>query len=371
MKNHHSFLSALQVTVLAAGISFVLLRSANQVGAQEFKDLQPPGPPLVLKARGSFFVGGNTVEQTSAELGSFGPADQITINQMYVEFMVPDGAGKVPVVMVHGATLSGKTYDTTPDGRVGWFEHFVRQGHPTYVVDQVGRARSGFNQAIFNNVRAGLAPPNVQPNMLRLGDRFGAWTNFRFGPNPGVPYPDAQFPDEAADELSKQGVPDVNAGLPSPNPTWQALADVAGQLEGAVLLSHSQSGTFPLEAALIESKAIRGMVLVEPGTCNATIYSDQQIATLAKVPTLIIFGDHLPATTGLPAPNWQERFNNCQSYVNRINAANGNAQMLYPPDKGIRGNSHMIMQDKNNLQIAGLILEWIDRSAASAPIPKR
>jgi hypothetical protein len=27
---------------------------------------------------------------------------------------------------------------------------------------------------------------------------------------------------------------------------------------------------------------------------------------------------------------------------------------------GIRGNSHMIMQDKNNLQIAGLILQWID-----------
>ena len=34
--------------------------------------------------------------------------------------------------------------------------------------------------------------------------------------------------------------------------------------------------------------------------------------------------------------------------------------MLNPPDRGIRGNSHMIMQDKNNLQIADLILQWID-----------
>src|SRR5687767_7885449 len=113
---------------------------------------------------------------------------------MYVEFMVPDGAEKVPVVMVHGATLSGKTYDTTPDGRMGWFEYFVRQGHPTYVVDQVGRARSGFNQAVLNNVRSGLTAPDAQPNILRLGDRFGAWTNFRFGPEPGVPFPDTQFP---------------------------------------------------------------------------------------------------------------------------------------------------------------------------------
>jgi len=34
--------------------------------------------------------------------------------------------------------------------------------------------------------------------------------------------------------------------------------------------------------------------------------------------------------------------------------------MLNPPDRGIRGNSHMIMQDKNSLQIADLILQWID-----------
>jgi pimeloyl-ACP methyl ester carboxylesterase len=197
---------------------------------------------------------------------------------------------------------------------------------------------------------------------LRLGDRFGAWTNFRFGPEPGVPFPDTQFPVEAADELSRQGIPDLNAGLPSPNPTWKALSDLILQLEGAVLLSHSQSGTFPLEAALIDSEGIRGMVLVEPGTCNATVYSDEQIATLAKVPTLIIFGDRLPAPTGLPAPNWQERFNDCQSYLNRISAADGNAQTLFPPDQGIRGNTHMIMQDRNNLEIAEMILRWLDES---------
>jgi hypothetical protein len=34
--------------------------------------------------------------------------------------------------------------------------------------------------------------------------------------------------------------------------------------------------------------------------------------------------------------------------------------MLAPADRGIRGNSHMIMQDKNNLQIADLILKWMD-----------
>ena len=50
----------------------------------------------------------------------------------------------------------------------------------------------------------------------------------------------------------------------------------------------------------------------------------------------------------------------CQALIDRIKTAGGQAEMLSPPDRGIRGNSHMIMQDKNNLQIADLILQWID-----------
>ena len=35
-------------------------------------------------------------------------------------------------------------------------------------------------------------------------------------------------------------------------------------------------------------------------------------------------------------------------------------EMLDPSSRGIRGNSHMIMQDNNNLQIADFILRSID-----------
>ena len=44
--------------------------------------------------------------------------------------------------------------------------------------------------------------------------------------------------------------------------------------------------------------------------------------------------------------------------------------MLTPPDRGIRGNSHMIMQDKNNLQIADLILQWIDARVSNPRVSK-
>lgn len=345
-------------------VGFVLasiLGIGSDVMAQALKDVQTPDTPLVLKAQGSFFVGGDKVEQTQAELGNLGPGGHIAVNQMYVRYMVPQGGdGNLPVVMVHGATLTGKSWETTPDGRMGWDEYFVRKGHPVYVPDQVGRGRSGFNQAVFNNVRAGSAPPANQPAWLRFSDE-GVWANFRFGLKPGAPFPDTQFPLTALDELAKQGVPDVNfGGLPTPNPTLKALSDLAGQLNGAVLMGHSQSGSFPLEAALIDPAATRGLVLVEPGRCPAS-YTPEQIAALAKVPILVVFGDHRDTPTGLPTlPTWQARFEACQALISRVTSAGGQAQMLNPPERGVRGNSHMIMQDKNHLQIADLILQWID-----------
>jgi hypothetical protein len=280
--------------------------------------------------------------------------------------MVPQGGdGNVPVVMVHGATLTGKSWETTPDGRMGWDEYFVRKGHPVYVPDQVGRGRSGFNQAVFNNVRAGSAPASSLPRWLRFSDEV-VWPNFRFGSKPGAPYTDSQFPVTAVDELSKQGVPDVSfGGLPNPNPNLKALSDLATQVNGAVLMGHSQSGPFPLGAALLNPAAAKGLVLVEPGGCPPS-YNDEQIQTLSTVPVLVVFGDHRDTSTGMgDAPFWQRSFESCQALIGRLKAAGGQAEMLSPTETGIRGNSHMIMQDKNNQQIADLILQWMKKHVST------
>ncbi len=144
-------------------------------------------------------------EAAAGDIGAGKSCGHITINQMYVEYMIPQGATKVPVVMVHGGGLSGKSFETTPDGRMGWDEYFVRKGHPVYNVDQASRARSGFDPTVFNKVRAGILPPTALPTITRTSDEQ-AWLNFRFGPAFGVPCPDTQFPVEAADEFAKQGI---------------------------------------------------------------------------------------------------------------------------------------------------------------------
>jgi hypothetical protein len=129
--------------------------------AQSFADLRAPDSPLVLQALGSFYVGGRTVSASTTAIGLYrgGP---MLVDQMYVQYMIPLEHTKPPIVTIHGATLTGKTYETTPDGRIGWYEYFARRGFPSYVVDQVGRARSGFDQTPFNDVRSGVAAPASQ-----------------------------------------------------------------------------------------------------------------------------------------------------------------------------------------------------------------
>jgi pimeloyl-ACP methyl ester carboxylesterase len=329
--------------------------------------------PLVLASQGSFFVGGETkpLSPTPPGGGDSGgrgnplAMGDITVNQMYVQYQIPPrGDQHVPVVMVHGCCLSSKTWETTPDGRMGWSEYFVRRDRRVYLADQSSRARSGFDPTSINAVREGSAPPNQLPNILTATHQF-AWTGFRFGPTFKTAFPDGQFPVEAVDELYKQMIPDLNATLPSPNPTLTNLGALAVLLGGAVLMGHSESGFFPEQAALLNADGIKGLISIEmpcvmnPFGAPTQELTSEQIAVLAKIPTLVMFGDHLGDVQGLPM-SWADFYQGCERFVGRLKAAGGDAEMMYLPKMGVRGNSHMLMQDRNNLDLADLILNWID-----------
>ncbi len=360
--------SILSIVRVAAALSGALCCGTSTI-AQDLSAIQRSNPPLVLESQGSFYVDGQLVSRTSTDLGGLTAGD-IMINQMYVRYMKPlpsrplawpqQGYGdSIPVVMMHGGILSGKTYETTPDGRMGWDEYFVRRGHPVYVPDQVTRARSGFDPTVYNEVQSGSIAPTAQPTIIRLSNQY-IWLNFRFGPTFGVPFPDTQFPIAAADKFAQQGTPSMFSPpvVATPNPTIKALSDLAGDLNGAVLLTHSQSGTWGFEAVLTNPKGISGIVAIEPTapTCSGS-YTEQQIAALAQVPILVILGDHLDSS-----PTFTTALVACRALTAQIRAKGGNAQTLHLPDAGIHGNSHMMMMDENNIQIADLILKWIDRN---------
>jgi hypothetical protein len=316
--------------------------------------------PLTIKEQGSFFVGGETKTVAQPGVGPI-PAQtgEITVNQMYVQYQIPmKGDRHVPVVMVHGCCLSSKTWETTPDGRMGWSEYFVRKDRSVYLADQVSRARSGFDPTAFSDVRSGKTPPAQLPTILAATHQV-AWTVFRFGPKFGEAFLDEQFPIAAIDELYKQMIPDLNSTLSqASNPTWTQMAALGVKLRGAVLMGHSESGFFPEQAALIDAKGIKGIVSIEM-PC-VTDLGAAKIATLAGIPTLVMFGDHLGDVTGGPV-SWAQSFETCKTFVDQLKKAGGDAQMMHLPALGIKGNSHMLMQDKNSDQLADLVIAWIDR----------
>jgi hypothetical protein len=115
---------------------FAVIFAASALAQSSRVDLKKP---LVIASQGSFFVGGEkkALPAPPAGRGGFGGGD-VTVNQMYVQYQVPqNGTRHLPVVMVHGCCLSSKTWETTPDGRMGWDEYFVRHDRPVYLADQV------------------------------------------------------------------------------------------------------------------------------------------------------------------------------------------------------------------------------------------
>ena len=336
--------------IFACVLTLVAVASAQTKARDDSKK------PLTLASQGSFFVGGESKTIAAAGRGPVGAPGEITINQMYVQFQIPmNGAQHVPVVMVHGCCLSSKTWETTPDGRMGWSEYFVRKDRSVYLADQSSRARSGFDPSTINAVKAGTIPPSQLPNVLAATHQT-AWSVFRFGPKFGEPFPDGQFPIEAVDELYKQMIPDLNSTLPNPNPTWKNMAALAVKLNGAVLMGHSESGFFPEQAALVDPSGVKGLISIEMGCPEL---KPAEIATIAKIPTLVMFGDHLADVQGGPA-NWNQSYESCNKFVQQVKDKGGDAEMMYLPKMGIKGNSHMLMQDRNSNQLADLILTWID-----------
>ena len=250
----------MRAVLLAASLCSIAATASAQTA-------RPDPGPLTIARQGSFFVGGRDVKSdTLSTLPAYAPSGTITVDQMYVRYQVPVGELGVPITLIHGCCLTGKTWETTPDGRMGWDEYFVRHGHPTYVIDQVWRGRSAADPSAINAVRSGKAPVDKLPTVFSAGHE-GAWAIFRFGKEYPQAMPGHALPARGAGRvLEADGAGQLNS-LPTPNPTVPALSELAQKIDGTVLMSHSQSGIYPFQTAALSRKGIAGIVSIEPGAC--------------------------------------------------------------------------------------------------------
>jgi len=313
--------------------------------------------PIALRDMGSFHVGGRDVEISGKPVKeiAFTPGGvpakvdlngTYSVEAMYVQYFLPaDRRGAVPLLMWHGGGLTGVTWETTPDGREGWLNYFVKQGWDVYNSDAVERGRAGW--AMYPDIFQG------EPVFLTKSNPF---ERFRIGQGAGSYSPDpaqqklmpgVQFPVQAYDNFVKQGVPRWTTTDEAIIRAYVALVD---RVCPCVILFHSQAGQFGFKVAQARPDKVRALVAVEPAGQG----DPAQAAVLKDIPTLVVYGDNIALDS-----RWPQIRANGVKFAGEISRAGGHVDIVDLPAAGIHGNSHMMMMDRNNLQVAGLIQQWL------------
>ena len=423
MTRHRSSVVALLFVALAAG------------AAAQSQPKRMMGGPVTLEDQGSFFVGGVAKITDYAAVPVAPPGQQappptpqqITIGQMYVQYQIPAkrSAPGWPVIMVHGSTHTGAALESTPDGREGWYPYFVRKGVSTYVVDQSGRGRSGFDQSVLHEAEARLLAGDSKgaaeliPNFGRITDN-GAWTAW-FGhlvpagstvltgtliPHGAAgdpqPNPDSYkhvaplFPLDAVDEALasrtgaigpapngprapyaleyyKQLVPNAEVTLPGStcdtcNPSQLSPANTWTPLNLALLVER-------LGGAIVATHSQSGIM----GHHMIRILKQRGHLDLLKGLITIEGGCSLP-NSGLSAADFDSipylalkgdytaTSQQCQETVDAINARRASkqgtakAEYMKLDEMGMLGVTHMMMLDRRNLEIADLMINWVGKN---------
>ena len=349
-------------------------------------------PPMVLAKTGYLFAGG--------KIDSSVPGSPMT-GHMYVEYFIPKTlTHPYPIVMIHGGSQTGTNFTGTPDGREGWAQYFVRRGHAVYVVDQVARGRSAHFSQSQGKVAEGK--PGADRAALR---RAGALQPVAAGQNAHAMARHRQAGRRVIRCVLCHAIPSL-----VDFPTQQRLNRDAGialldKIGPAVLLTHSQSGTFHWPIADARPNLVKAIIAVEPN--GPPVYETEfkgapewfadmgkkKSSGLGEVPLTydppLKDGEELsfvrqdkpdrpdlvrcwqqaePARklknlAGIPIAivmseaSYHAAYDHCTA--NYLTQAGVHNTMIRLGDAGVHGNGHMMMLEKNSDDIARVMREWL------------
>ncbi len=324
-----------------------------------------PGP-LIIQEQGSFAVGGTVLTNP----GTFDPVKMSPEGQTfhgdhaYVFYQIPANARKLPLVLWHGYGQFSKTWETTPDGREGYQNIFLRRGFGVYVIDQPRRGNAGRSTQPIT-----LTPVSDEQEWFNFF-RIGIWPNFF----PGVKF---SHDSEALNQYFRQMTPDT--GPIDINVTSDAVVALFNKIGPGILVTHSHSGGMGWRTA-IKSRNICAIVSYEPGSnfifpngevpppisssagpLEAVGVPLSDFMKLTKIPIVIYYGDNIPEQ---PSANqgqdqWRIRLAMARLWRDAVNSHGGDVTLIHLPEIGIRGNTHFAFSDLNNLEIADLLTKFL------------
>lgn len=304
---------------------------------------------IALADWGSFHVGGRiveiagraieTVRFTSSVTFDWNPNGRYHVDHAYVQYMIPAGATRPPVLFQHGGGLSGTMWETTPDGRPGWARLFLEAGHPVYVIDGVERGRAGW-----------CPFPEIWEGSPVLRSAEEAWALFRFGRAEDFAvrrgFAGQRFPIEALD-----------AFLAAFSPRWAsnnaraqaALIAAIERIGRCIVVAHSQGGEHGLVAALARPELVAAYVGIEPSG-----FPEPSVASAAGRRFLFVLGDFLDAT-----PLWTGLVAKIDAYAGTLASVGARSEVWRLGTRGLPGHTHMPMMDHGNDAVAARILDWL------------
>ncbi|MDR6197115.1 alpha/beta fold hydrolase [Siphonobacter sp. SORGH_AS_0500] len=318
--------------------------------------------PLRIQEQGSFLVGGTS----RREPGSFDLANALKPqgqtfhgDHAYVFYQVPVKARNYPLVFLHGAAESKKTWETTPDGREGFQTLFLRRGFSVYLLDQPRRGEAGKSSV----------PITITPT----ADEQFWFTQFRIGNYPDY-FEGSQFPRDSAslEQFFRQMTP--NTGAFDATVVTKACAKVFDRIGEGILITHSQGGGPGWMTAIVSQK-VKAVVAYEPFSgfvfpkgelppplASAGLFGELKgveipladFKKLTQIPIIIYYGDNIAKqpTQVWNKDHWRVGLEMAKIFAATITKHGGNATVVHLPEKGIRGNTHFPFSDLNNVEIA-------------------
>ena len=322
--------------------------------------------PLVIADQGIFSAGGITVTSE----GTFNPEDHWEetgagqtshVDHANVLYQIPEDETGLPMVFLHGYGQSRMGWMTTPDGREGWSDMFLRMGHSVFLIDEPRRGEAG-----ATSVSGDISTKTLDQRWYTQF-RIGRWENGKSVPNEGSQFPND---DASVDQFFRQMTPDT--GMTSDmgsdfdgDMVAQAVAaaiDDVYEMTGkdSILVTHSQGGRAGW-LTVQYTDHVAAIVAIEPGGAPEVDSEDYQAVVDAGIPVVMYFGDYIdngdPAIQATAA--WQGMRQTCYDFADAYTAAGLTAEVIDLPKEGITGNDHFIFQDLNNDVVADHVENWL------------
>lgn len=106
------------------------------------------------------------------------------------------------------------------------------------------------------------------------------------------------------------------------------------------------------------------------GALTANTIPPADFEKLTRIPVVICYGGYIPDK---PSDNWGAmdswgvRLEMARPFAPCINRHGGDATVVHLPELGIRGNSHSLFAEKNNVQLADLLSAWLAERGLDRP----